>query len=334
MNEIFADMFSIPPHEIVEGDYFFPTPWHDFMLSFIPPEFHKGGSIEAYREWREKSIKNGFKKNWERRTLGNPSYLEFWTWLKSIKLKETMEKIAFGNIPFMDIASSGDGLGLAAYIIKMNPQIPCLITDLSAHEMKVVRPLINEYLPEYNISIAAFDNCEMPIKDNSLDCITSIHGITSSNGKLPEGIESLPYPYPFPMHKEKPISEVYRVLKSGGCFVTIEQDWKFDYDLQNIYDNYNDLLTYDEIDTACKFLNNVTWRDKFMEAGFQIEVEEKYYRKEPDYCLNLLYNVISQNKIRELTDEDKNKFEYKKDIGFDKYHLNAFYVLRKGNDNE
>ena len=194
MNKIFADIFSRQPDEIIEGDYLYHIQWFDDLIVLLekiePPE------IKERRDFNKKHFKANFKNSWENRTLGNPGYSEYWTWLKSNDLKETMEKITLENIPFMDIASS-NGLGLASYIIKMNPKIPCLITDLNAEDNKLLRSCIEEYLPDYNISIAFFNNCEMPIKDNSLDCITSIHGITSSNGEL----KSWPYPHIRKFHR-------------------------------------------------------------------------------------------------------------------------------------
>lgn len=260
---------------------------------------------------------------------------------KDAKFVEIINKIAVENKPFMDIASSYT-MGLASYIVKMNPKIPCLVTDIDQQEIKYLRRYVSELLPEYNISLASFDNFDIPIKDQSLDYITGICGIGSSCGK-PEN-ESMKNNSPVFPDNEKVIHEVYRILKPGGYFITEERNMEFEYDLRKIYDDYNEhgklfgIYTYDEIQAVCELLIEYPWRDNFISAGFEIEVEKKYYER---YSINgikeFLYNFTSRHGIREWTNEeivlnstpnDKNKAE---DIGMDFYNVETFYILRKPN---
>lgn len=295
-------IFSKQPNEIIGDDYFFHT-WYEESFAKTA-DCGMGRSPEEYNEWEEKEIKRNFKVNWERRTLYDSFHASFFPWLEDVKFQETINKIAAEGKLFMDIASS-DGMGLAAYVVKINPNMPCLVTDINKHTMKCLRSCVDEHLPEYNIRIASFDNNDMPVKDDSLDYITSIHGLTSS----PE--RGKPNVYLFTVDREKAIAEVYRILKPGGYFVTVEQIIECDYDLQKLYNDYNEygklfgIYTYDEIQAVLELLIKESWSDRFTSAGFEVEVEHKYTRKYSiDEVKRFLYHFTYYNKIREWTDEE------------------------------
>jgi hypothetical protein len=48
---------------------------------------------------------------------------------------EIINEIASEGKPFMDIASS-ESMGFAPYLIKMNPEMPCLVTDINEAVIK------------------------------------------------------------------------------------------------------------------------------------------------------------------------------------------------------
>ncbi|NLL39029.1 MAG: class I SAM-dependent methyltransferase [Clostridiales bacterium] len=105
----------------------------------------------------------------------------------------------------------------------------------------------------------------MPIRDDSLDYITSIYGISSSSETPAGGTKTNIYQYS--AVKEKPINEVYRVLKPGGRFVTLEMNRECDFDLEKVYDHYNKngnlfgIYTYDEIQAVLGLLKDEPWRE-------------------------------------------------------------------------
>lgn len=103
-----------------------------------------------------------------------------------------------------------------------------MVTDIYAPSIRSYREYIDRNMTEYNINLASFDNYDIPIKDNSLDYVTSTGGI----GGSADGVNAQTF------GKEKAISEVYRILKPGGCYVTLESS---------------------------------EWHDQFMAAGFQAE---------------------------------------------------------------
>ena len=331
MDKIFAEMFAKQPDEIIGGDYFYHIPWLENI--FVEAVEHKG--LWPY-QWL-KGESNPFFYDPMADVLKGAN--------KDSEFEEMIGKIAHENKPFMDIASS-ESMGLASYIVKLNPQIPCLVTDIDAHQMMTLRSCVDEHLTGYNINLASFDNNHIPMKDNSLDYITSNNGIASSGGK--PDVSKKANIYQFSTGKEKVIAEVYRVLKPGGCYVAIESNRECDFDLRKIYDYHAEhgslfgLYSYDEIQAVCGLLIEEPWRDKFTSAGFEIEIEKKHCRSYSLWeVMNFLHYFTRYHEIHHWEKEnweqqrreenftwnfDKNELG---NIGMDLYDVDIFYVLRK-----
>ena len=153
----------------------------------------------------------------------------------------------------------------------------------------------------------------MPIKNESLDCITGIHAASSSRASQTTGkTNGFSYPYQFSDGSEKVIEEINRILKPGGYFISLEMNMECDYDLQKIYNDYNEhgklfgIYTYDEIQAVCKLLIEEPWNEKFTAAGFKVEVEKKHLRKYSiDEVKKFLFCYTYFNGIREWTDEER-----------------------------
>jgi len=347
MDKIFAEMFAKEPDEIINGDYFYHLSYHKEWMA----ELNKlvGVSLEE-QDKRTKSVtEHFFCDRFPNITLqGKVHGYHDERWVenikgknKDIKIAEIFNQIIFGNKPFMEIAS-GSGMGITPYIIKMNPKIPCLVTDITTSVIKYLRLFINKNSTEYNVNFASFDNLDMPLKNESLEYITSYQGITSSVGKPAEKS------YRYPANKEKSIAEVYRVLKPGGYFITLESNEECDYDLQKLFSNYNQrgklfgIYSYDEIQAVLSLFIEEPWRDKFVSAGFHIEFEKKY---PSSYSLrdvmNFLHNFTNYHGIRrweKINWEEQRRAEnfvwdFNKDelenVGMDLYHVDTFFVLRK-----
>ena len=259
MDKIFAEMFSKQPDEIINGDYFCNVPWYE-------SEYLADVSSEVI-ERQEIRSKSTFKSEWEKRTLENDS-----DWL------EILQSI---NTPFMDIASS-EYMGLASYILKLNPNTPCLIADIDPNTIKRLRSRIDENLSDYNISLASFDNVEMPLKDDSIDCITAIEGISASAVGRAVNSSVMSLDEFTASCERKLLDEVYRVLKPGGCFITVEPELSWDFDRQKIENYFSEheklfgLYTYDVIWN--RFTDFMSWKEKYamsdakiIAAGFEVE---------------------------------------------------------------
>ena len=230
MNEIFAGLFSKQPKEIIENYYYYGAD-------------SEGDQFDENDEdlWLNQGI---FKSNWEGKRQGRG---------ENFKLCDDIcGKIANDGKPFMEIAC-GPGMGLSPIILTKNPKIPCLATDACSKLIKAWRCYINQNMTEYNISLASFNALDIPIKDNSLDYVTSFVGIGSTrNGE--SGLI-------------KAISEIYRILKPNGYFIALENEWT---DLEKLNEVYRFLGWAEK-------QKEMPWHDKFASAGFQIESEDKHY---------------------------------------------------------
>jgi Methylase involved in ubiquinone/menaquinone biosynthesis len=326
MNEI----FNRQPEEIVGGDYFFRVPWYEEIHATLYDKLNHDAQRELNSSWENRAAILGLDMSF---------------------FADAINKIATDDKPFMDIASS-DSMGFAPFIIKSNPDKPCLITDINTEIMKSLRSYINTHdeISKCNITIASFDNLDMPIKDNSLDYITSIGGIASSfemsdeNRKLRLFQQSV--------GTEKAISEVFRVLKPGGYFVTLEMNMECDYDLQKLcHDSYEidklfGVYSYGEVQAVLELLREEPWHDKFVAAGFEIEVEKISYERcsltKIMWFLHLMtrYHEIRHWEKANWYDEIKaktiawNLADYENDegeYGIDLYDTNTLFILRKPN---
>lgn len=346
MDEIFTTMFSMQPDEIIRGDYFYHLPYHDEWVAAI---LKQAENLFNVREWIEHRFESIYKPRWAGATI-HGSYQTEWyePWMGNIKAIEIINKIASDGKPFMDIASS-ESMGLAPYIVKLNPKTPCLVTDIDRDTVKNLRSFINGYLPEYNIHLASFDNLQIPLKDNSLDTITSRYGISSSSGIIPLNGSKIDI-YNYSADREKPTNEVYRVLKPGGRFITLEMDIECDFDLQKIYDYYNKIgnifgiYTYDEMQAILELLVDKPWRSTFKSAGFEVEYEKKYYKKYSlGQVLSFLHGFSSYHSIKHFLGETWREHQQAENLvwsyhdeaekaehnGIDFYGVDVFFILRK-----
>ena len=327
MDKIFAEIFSKEPPYILEGDYFYFNPYYEEMSDDIREHYEKivkkqseGSSRISGRTWRTL---------WEERTFQREPPTDKVNWGTNIrefgkmyeainngvsKINEVFGKIAAESKPLMDI-SSCNSFGLIPFIVKMNPQVPCMATDMEAPVMRFMRTRVNRDLSEYNISLASFDNRDIPIKDNSLDYVTSTFGIGSVL------YDNAPHTFfSVPVDREKPIKEVYRILKPGGCYVAIEHyhDWKFDLaktrEACKQRGNLFGLYTYNEIEEVQNKLKVYLMHNQFIAAGFEVEIGEKYPQPKPSCSIDLnpksaLSHLAHILKIREWTDEERELYK-------------------------
>lgn len=342
MEQIFTTMFSRKPDEIIHGDYFYRVPW----IETEQKRFGTWTQSEENLAYLEERSKTNFRKKWENRTFdGDFIEGEDYSWLKDVKgkgrnpeLYKIFTDIAASGIPIVDIASS-ESMGLIPYILKLNRNTPCLATDIDSYAMKRLRNRTNENLSDYRISIASFDNLDMPFADDAVPCITGFCSITSCsvNKNWVQDEETDTNIKTFQDFTEslqrKAISEVYRVLKPGGIFVIADGDdveWEYDiHQINRFFENHNLLYGVFSRDMLLKRIseveegkkNSVPWDEKLKNTHFEILFSNRILEKLP---INAAADIISNT--------GEPTAIYKTDIDEYIISINAvhyMYVLRK-----
>lgn len=233
MRDYFKILFKREPIEKVSGDYYFGSDCDGDNFDNKDAELWLNGV---------------FKDNWDAK----------------LNVEDEMFKIFYPDIldtfsenpsSFMEIAC-GPGMGLTPIILSKYPDTSCLATDACSLLIKSWRQYINSNLKEFNIDLASFSVMDIPIKDNSLDLVTSFIGISSTRA----GEQG----------KFKALDEVYRVLKKGGRFITVENEWANFEDIQEVF-----RLWGRPVWTGMK--EETSWHEKIDKSGFTIEKADKTF---------------------------------------------------------
>ena len=131
--------------------------------------------------------------------------------------KEVAEKIVSHGGLFLEICA-GPGGGFVPAVLMNNYDVNIMISDLCP---TVVREWRNHFKsmgnPPPNIEYAAFNICDMPFVDNSIDVISGSAAIINIEGD-----------------RDKALREIYRVLKPGGLFA-----FDYIYVSQEFYEQMN-----------------------------------------------------------------------------------------------
>jgi ubiquinone/menaquinone biosynthesis C-methylase UbiE len=162
----------------------------------------------------------------------------------------------------LDVAS-GTGSGIKYSLKRINWNCTVILTDLSHRILAWNRKYITENInnPFVDIVYLACDCSNIPIADNSVDCVTSRAGFESMQHKMMQGF-----------------SEVYRILKQCGNAI---------YDM-SIIDNHNSANTQKWIELLLKEIGieDVALFDKMIEIS---EWEQK--------CISTGYKKTESIKI-------------------------------------
>lgn len=156
-------------------------------IAYFVPEQERPSNAEWAGEIQSG---NWIKRNWDQSRTANP-YMD-----------GVGKQIASCGGIVLEIGA-GPGGGYMPYILKANPDAAIIISDLSPTVVREWKNLLDKTLDSPNIYYAAFDFCQMPFKDNSIDVISDGGGIGNCEGV-----------------KAKALQEAYRVLKPGGKLIT------------------------------------------------------------------------------------------------------------------
>ena len=156
-------------------------------IAYFVPKQERDYNIEWVKEIQsEKWI----KQNWENSRLDD-------TYMDNVG-----KQIAACDGIILEIGA-GPGGGYMPYILKANPDATIIISDLSPTIVSEWKSHLDRTLDSPNLYYAAFDFCNMPFIDNSIDIISDRGGISNC-----EGI------------KANALKEAFRVLKPGGKLIT------------------------------------------------------------------------------------------------------------------
>lgn len=163
-------------YELIEFPYFVSKEELEYNLDYARRMVNEKW---IYYRWREDVERGGWKRN-----------------------SAEAEKIVSHGGLILEICA-GPGAGFAPAVLMKDYNAKIMISDLCP---TVVREWYNHFVkmdnPPPNIEYAAFNLCDIPFIDNSIDVISGSAAIINIEG-----------------NRDQALREIYRVLKPGGLFV-------------------------------------------------------------------------------------------------------------------
>jgi ubiquinone/menaquinone biosynthesis C-methylase UbiE len=119
-------------------------------------------------------------------------------------LDEIGKNISKKNCLILEIGT-GPGGGFFPHILKADTDADIIISDLSPTVIREWKRLFSKKIFPPKIKYAVFDICDNPLRNESIDIVTSIYGFANLVGDQRKGL-----------------SEVYRVIKKEGIFINCD----------------------------------------------------------------------------------------------------------------
>lgn len=145
-------------------------------------------------------------KGWADEIVSGKWIARNWHNCKSDEISDLIAAKANGHGGLILEIGAGPGGGFMPCILKRNPDAAVIISDISPTVVREWKRFLDKEMDSPNIGYAAFNFCNMPFPDNSIDVISDGGGIGNTEGGTGT--------------KEKAIKEAYRVLKTDGLFIT------------------------------------------------------------------------------------------------------------------
>lgn len=310
MNQTIFSLLSRQPDEIIGENSFFNTSFDEYLPDWTSTAFGSGiepllQGVEGYHKYYDNKIKEALSVFHKDGYLVAEKLRPDFPWAQDPELHRMLAEIAYSGKTVLDVASDYY-MGLLPYVLKYNPSAHVCASDINGHGMKTLSNCLREYLPSYNINVTSFDNNNIPFRDNSLDYVTSIDGMTSSAGS-----RNVPLITARCLGQEKAVSEVYRILKPGGYFVTVEQFIDCDFDLYELYEycetygKIYGICSFEEINNFLEWICQASWKETFTSAGFTVETENEYsHRLTVGELKKLLLRYTEHTGIHTWTEAD------------------------------
>ncbi len=173
--------------------------------------------------------------------------------LEHPKTKKLIETIVVNGKEIIDLAC-GPGMGLIPPVKQIDSEFHCIATDANAMLLEHWKRYLDWNHLTYGVGFAQFSVLDMPFRDNSVPAFSSNIGLSSVRGGVAD--------------YDKAATEVYRCLEPGGFLYAIESEW---VDIQAILQVFEKMGKQPwSIFTE----EQVSWHDRFLQAGFEIVSEE------------------------------------------------------------
>lgn len=160
----------------------------------------RNGIVDFIRSsaWREQSVRRLREEQWVRRgwEAGNRLSLVG-------NMNTLVDRLISAGPLRVEIAAGPEG-GFIPAMLAVDPSASMLVSDVEHAVLDEWSSLLRQQAPDMNLSFACFDARNIPIKNGSVDCFSSINGLTS-----------------IPNH-HLAIREIFRVLRPGGFLVVQE----------------------------------------------------------------------------------------------------------------
>lgn len=210
------------------------------VYSFSPDDTGDYFDAEDIESWRNDRL----EQNWNNATyLTNPAS------------RHLMEELIRQHPYIIDLAS-GPGLGLIPSIKQLCPDFPCLATDANPLVLQEWAHYLQNGSIENAPKLAQFSALDLPFHNNSIEAFSSFIGLSSTRHN------NAGY--------DLAVSELFRTLKNGGCFYTIENEWT---NVPTILELFKQI---GQEPWSCFLEPQISWRDRFVNHGFEIIYAEPY----------------------------------------------------------
>ena len=225
--------------------------------------------------WRDGRMKRNFHSNF---FLDNPAS------------RRLVDHIVGQGVPVVEIAC-GPGMGLTPSVKRLAPDHVCLATDANSLVIEEWKRYLDGNEAVKNLDLAQLSLMDIPFRDNTVPAYSGYIGLSSTrNGE--EG-------------HERALREIHRTLTGNGFFYTIET-WMDTKAMLRVF-RESGMTPWSGLDSDRRA---PTWRERFVNTGFEIVSEEVF-------------------ESRTLTADDNELGEAAEQLGIEIGVFSKAYILKK-----
>ena len=225
--------------------------------------------------WRDGRMKRNFHSDF---FLNNPAS------------RRLVDHIVGQGVPVVEIAC-GPGMGLMPSVKQLVPDHVCLATDANSLVIEEWKRYLDGNETIKNLDLAQFSLMDIPFRDNTVPAYSGYIGLSSTRNGEEGHVQAL--------------REIYRTLTENGFFYTIET-WMDTEAMLRVF-RESGMTPWSGLDSDRRA---PTWRERFVNTGFEIVSEEVF-------------------ESRTLTADDNELGEAAEQLGIEIGVFSKAYILRK-----